>query len=97
VLKRSAGRSPPALGEERCDCGRGFAARDPFRIGQGGSSEEGEPMTVSESNGPGVVDASMLAERLGRHEPVTLLDVRRPERWLSGDGHEGYDSANANC
>jgi hypothetical protein len=42
---------------------------------------KGEPMTVSESNGPDVVDAIMLAERLGRHEPVTVLDVRRPERW----------------
>jgi len=41
----------------------------------------GQPRTVSESNGPGVVDATTLAEWLGRHEPVTLLDVRRPERW----------------
>jgi rhodanese-related sulfurtransferase len=38
-------------------------------------------MTASESNSPGVVDATTLAERLGRHEAVTVLDVRRPERW----------------
>ena len=38
-------------------------------------------MTVSESNGPDVVDATTLAERLARHESVTVLDVRRPERW----------------
>jgi len=36
---------------------------------------------VSESNGLDVVDTAILAERLGRHEPVTVLDVRRPERW----------------
>ncbi len=36
-------------------------------------------MTVSESNGPDVVDATTLAERLSRHAPVTVLDVRRPE------------------
>jgi rhodanese-related sulfurtransferase len=41
-------------------------------------------MTVAESHHPDVVDATALAERLGRREPVTLLDVRRPERW-SGD------------
>jgi rhodanese-related sulfurtransferase len=38
-------------------------------------------MTASESTGLDVVDATILAERLGRHEPVTVLDVRRPERW----------------
>lgn len=38
-------------------------------------------MTLSESNGPNVVDATTLAERLRHHEPVTVLDVRRPERW----------------
>jgi rhodanese-related sulfurtransferase len=38
-------------------------------------------MTISESNGLDVLDAATLAERLGRHEPVTVLDVRRPERW----------------
>jgi rhodanese-related sulfurtransferase len=38
-------------------------------------------MIAPESNGPEVVEATALAARLGRHEPVTLLDVRRPERW----------------
>ena len=38
-------------------------------------------MTTPESKGPAVIDATTLAERLGRHEPVTVLDVRRPERW----------------
>ena len=38
-------------------------------------------MTGSEANSPDVVEATILAERLGRHEPVTVLDVRRPERW----------------
>lgn len=38
-------------------------------------------MTISEANGLDVVDAAVLAERLGRREPVTLLDVRRPDRW----------------
>lgn len=38
-------------------------------------------MATSESNGPDLMDATMLAERLGRREPVTVLDVRRPERW----------------
>ena len=38
-------------------------------------------MTGSEANSPEVVEASILAERLSRHEPVTVLDVRRPERW----------------
>lgn len=28
-----------------------------------------------------MVDAAALAERLGRPEPITVLDVRRPERW----------------
>ena len=36
---------------------------------------------LSESNGLGIVDAPTLAERLGRDDPVTVLDVRRPERW----------------
>ena len=36
---------------------------------------------VSEFDGPDVIDATTLAERLGRREPVTVLDVRRPERW----------------
>jgi hypothetical protein len=71
------------LGEERHDRERGFALRDPNSswdtcdVG----SEEGEPMTTPEWNGPAVIDATTLAERLGRHEPVTVLDVRRPERW----------------
>lgn len=43
--------------------------------------EQGGLMTVPEANGPDVVDATILAERLDRHEPVTVLDVRRPERW----------------
>jgi len=30
---------------------------------------------------PSVIDATALAERLGRDEAVTILDVRRPERW----------------
>jgi len=38
-------------------------------------------MTGSEANSPEVVEASILAERLSRHEPVTVLEVRRPERW----------------
>jgi rhodanese-related sulfurtransferase len=38
-------------------------------------------MTASESNGPDIVDATTLAEQLGRHEAITVLDVRRPERW----------------
>ena len=42
-------------------------------------------MTISDANGLNVVDAAALAERLARHEPVTILDVRRPERW-SEDG-----------
>ena len=44
-------------------------------------SEEGELMTTPESNGLDVIDATTLAARLGRHEPVIVLDVRRPERW----------------
>jgi rhodanese-related sulfurtransferase len=40
-------------------------------------------MTVPESNGLDVVDATALAARLGGPEPVTLLDVRRPERWTA--------------
>jgi rhodanese-related sulfurtransferase len=36
---------------------------------------------MPEAKGLDVVDATALAERLGRHEPVTILDVRRPERW----------------
>ena len=42
---------------------------------------EGEAMTIPNSNAPGLIDATTLAERLARHEPVTVLDVRRPERW----------------
>lgn len=38
-------------------------------------------MTTAESNELDAIDATTLAERLGRHEPVTVLDVRRPERW----------------
>jgi rhodanese-related sulfurtransferase len=38
-------------------------------------------MTVVESTGPEVIEAATLAGRLGRHEAVTVLDVRRPERW----------------
>jgi rhodanese-related sulfurtransferase len=34
-----------------------------------------------DSNRVDVIDATMLAERLGRHDAVTVLDVRRPERW----------------
>jgi rhodanese-related sulfurtransferase len=38
-------------------------------------------MTREWSNRPKVIDAATLAERLKRHDPVTVLDVRRPERW----------------
>jgi rhodanese-related sulfurtransferase len=38
-------------------------------------------MASSEPNGLDVVEATILCERLARHEPVTVLDVRRPERW----------------
>jgi rhodanese-related sulfurtransferase len=38
-------------------------------------------MTIPGSSGPDAIDATTLAERLGRHEPITVLDVRRPERW----------------
>ena len=38
-------------------------------------------MTMHWSNGLNVIDASALAERFRRHEPLTVLDVRRPERW----------------
>ena len=38
-------------------------------------------MTIPSSNSPDIIDATMLAERLDRREPVTVLDVRRPERW----------------
>jgi rhodanese-related sulfurtransferase len=38
-------------------------------------------MTTSETPEIDVVDPAALAERLERHEPLTILDVRRPERW----------------
>jgi rhodanese-related sulfurtransferase len=44
-------------------------------------------MTVSESSGLDVVDPTTLAERLSRHEAVTVLDVRRPERWSEDREH----------
>lgn len=40
----------------------------------------GAPVTTPESDRPDVIDATALAERL-RRGPVTVLDVRRPERW----------------
>ena len=48
-------------------------------------------MAISESSGLDVVDAVTLAERLGRHDPVTILDVRRPERW--GEDRESIPGA----
>jgi rhodanese-related sulfurtransferase len=48
-------------------------------------------MTIFESSGLDVVDAVPLAERLGRREPVTVLDVRRPERW--GEDRESIPGA----
>jgi rhodanese-related sulfurtransferase len=38
-------------------------------------------VTAPYPSGATTVDAATLAGRLGRHEPVTVLDVRRPDRW----------------
>jgi rhodanese-related sulfurtransferase len=48
-------------------------------------------MVVTESSGPDVIDATTLAERLGGHERVTVVDVRRPERW--SENHESIPGA----
>jgi rhodanese-related sulfurtransferase len=38
-------------------------------------------MTAPDFHGLDVIQATALAARLASHEPVTVLDVRRPERW----------------
>ncbi len=48
-------------------------------------------MTTPGSDRLNVIDATALAERLGRHEPVSVLDVRRPERW--SEDHERVPGA----
>ena len=44
-------------------------------------SPESTPMTIMDADRLDMIDAVTLAERLGQNDPVTVLDVRRVERW----------------